>query len=174
MLVSNYSSLILGYSSRNDEFRNVPLKLIVTLPDFSRNQINMDELYEQFGTSSAYPIATEKQNNAPVSDEDFSLSIEKVFLDEPRIITDINLLYCNAYNVCCKNDEEIWTSGDDNYIELYNLQGNRVRSTVNKFGFMPRDIAVDCSGDLLSVIERNKCVNIVDRKNRYKVFREHG
>lgn len=34
MLVSNDSSLILGYSSRNDEFRNAPLKLIVTLPDF--------------------------------------------------------------------------------------------------------------------------------------------
>lgn len=75
--------------------------------------------------------------------------------------------------MCCNNDEEIWTSGDDNSIELYNLQGNRVRSTVNKFGFMPRDIAVDCSGDLLYVVEINKCVNIVDRKNRYKVS-EHG
>lgn len=134
----------------------------------------MDELYEQFGTSSAYPIVTEKQSNATGSDEDIFLFIEKVFLDEPRIITDIKLLYYNAYNVCCKNDEEIWTSGDDNSIELYNLQGNKVRSTVNKFGFMPRDIAVNCSGDLLYDVERNKCVNIVDRKNRYKVFREHG
>lgn len=61
-------------SLRNNEFRNVPLKLIVTLPDFSRNQINMDELYEQFGTLSAYPIVTEKQSNATGSDEDISLS----------------------------------------------------------------------------------------------------
>lgn len=68
----------------------------------------MDELYEQFGTSSAYPIVTEKQSNAKGSDEDIFLFIEKVFLDEPRIITDIKLLYYNAYNVCCKNDEEIW------------------------------------------------------------------
>lgn len=56
----------------------------------------MDELYEQFGTSSAYPIVTEKQSNATGSDEDIFLFIEKVFLDEPRIITDIKLLYYNA------------------------------------------------------------------------------
>lgn len=76
MLVSNDSSLILGYSSGNDEFRSVPSKLIVTLPDFSQIQINIDELYEKFGTLSAYPIETEKQNNATGSDEDVSLSIE--------------------------------------------------------------------------------------------------
>lgn len=39
---------------------------------------------------------------------------------------------------------------------------------------MFRDIVVDCSGDLFYVVEINKCVNIVDRKNRYKVFREYG
>lgn len=83
MHVSNDSSLILGYSSRNDEFRSVPLKLIVTLLCFSANQINIDELYEQLGSLSAYPIVTEKHNNGTESDEDISLSIEKVFLDEP-------------------------------------------------------------------------------------------
>lgn len=36
---------------------------------------------------------------------------------------------------------------------------------------MFRDIVVDCSGDLFYVVEINKCVNKVDRKNRYKVFR---
>lgn len=97
-----------------------------------------------------------------------------VFFDELRIIIDINLLYCNVYNVCCKNDEEIWIFGDDNFIEFYNFQGNRVRLIVYMFGFMFRDIVVGCSGDLFFVIERNKCVNIVDRKNRYKVFREYG
>lgn len=164
MLVSNDSKLILGYSSRNDEFRSVPLKLIVTLPCFSANQIKIDELYEQFGSLSAYPIVTEKHNNGTESDEDISLSIEKVFLDEPRIITDINLIYRNAYNVSCKNDEEIWTSNSSsNSIELYNLEGEKLRSTQNKFGFMLRDIAVDSSGNLLYAVERNKCVNIVDR-----------
>lgn len=39
---------------------------------------------------------------------------------------------------------------------------------------MFRDIVVDCSEDLFYDVERNKCVNIVDRKNRYKVFREYG
>lgn len=163
MHVSNDSSLILGYSSRNDEFRSVPLKLIVTLLCFSANQINIDELYEQLGSLSAYPIVTEKHNNGTESDEDISLSIEKVFLDEPRIIRDINLIYRNAYNVSCKNDEEIWTSGSSNSIELYNLEGEKLRSTQNKVGFMPTDIAVDSSGNLLYAVERNKCVNIVDR-----------
>lgn len=63
----------------------------------------------------------------------------------------------------CKNDEEIWTSGSSNSIELYNLEGEKLRSTQNKFGFMPTDIAVDSSGNLLYAVERNKCVNIVYR-----------
>lgn len=76
--------------------------------------------------------------------------------------------------MCCKNDEEIWTSGDSNSIQLYNLEGEKLRSTQNMFGFIPRHIAVDYQGDLLYAVERNRCVNIVDRKNRYIVFREHG
>lgn len=56
-----------------------------------------------------------------VSDEDVFLFIEKVFFDELKIIIDINLLYCNVYNVCCNNDEEIWIFGDDNFIEFYNF-----------------------------------------------------
>lgn len=55
------------------------------------------------------------------SDEDIFLFIEKVFFDELRIIIDIKLLYYNVYNVCCKNDEEIWIFGDDNFIEFYNF-----------------------------------------------------
>lgn len=56
-----------------------------------------------------------------VSDKDVFLVIEKVFFDELRIIIDIYLLYCNVYNVCCNNDEEIWIFGDDNFIEFYNF-----------------------------------------------------
>lgn len=87
-----------------------------------------------------------------------------MFLDEPRIITDINILYRNAYNVCCKNDEGIRTSGDDYSIKLFNLEGEKVRSTHNKLGFMPRDIAVDSNVDLLHAVERYRCVDIVDKK----------
>lgn len=151
----------------------MPLKVIVTLPCFSPNQINIDELYGQFGSLSAYPIVTEKQN-ATRSDEEFSLSIEKIFLDEPKSIKDINIMYYNAYNVSCKNDEEIWTYGDDNSIKLYDLQGKMVRSTVNRFGFIPWDIVGNYGGDLVYTVHTNKSVNIVYEKNRYIVIREHG
>lgn len=47
----------------------------------------------------------------------------------------------------CKNDEEIWTSGDGYSIKLYDFQGNMVRSTVNRFRFSPWDIVGNYGGE---------------------------
>lgn len=73
----------------------------------------------------------------------------------------------------CKNDEEIWTSGDGYSIKLYDFQGNMVRSTVNRFRFSPWDIIGNYGGELVYTVDKNKSVNIVDEKDRYTVIREH-
>lgn len=56
----------------------------------------------------------------------------------------------------CKNDEEIWTSGDGYSIKLYDFQGNMVRSTVNRFRFSPWDIIGNYGGELVYTVDKKK------------------
>lgn len=75
--------------------------------------------------------------------------LDKQLINEPRIITDIKTKYRELYNVSCHNDEEIWTSVEDNIICLYNLQGELVKSIQTTSGNRPDDIAVTKSGNLV-------------------------
>ena len=50
VLASKDLGLVFEYKSRNDEFRNTPIKPNATLPSFVANEIENDKLFEQFGS----------------------------------------------------------------------------------------------------------------------------
>ena len=49
----------------------------------------------------------------------------------------------------CLSYSELWTSGVENILRLYNLQGELLKSVKIKSGNVPWDIAVTQSGDLV-------------------------
>lgn len=70
---------------------------------------------------------------------------DRLFIDEPRIITDLETDFCEENRlrtVCCLSDEEIWTCGNDNLIRLYDLEGELQTDIPTHSGNMPTDIAV--------------------------------
>ncbi|XP_065939480.1 E3 ubiquitin-protein ligase arc-1-like [Magallana gigas] len=135
LLDSNDVSRVCAYKSKNDEFRRLPPKHTVSLPSFTPQKINKEQLYQQ-------PL-----------------------IDVPRIITQIYTKYVGLRSVSCLSDEEImWTCGGDKILRLYNLSGKLVKSVQTKSGNRPQDIAVTRSGDLVYTDYGDRTVNIVKNK----------
>ncbi|XP_078331348.1 uncharacterized protein LOC144625132 [Crassostrea virginica] len=136
-LVSEYI-----YTSRTEEFRNLPAQFQVTLPAFTPQEINREQIHQQIGSLSELAIT--------------------FLLDEPRILTDIQTEHNRLYSVSCLNDSEFWTCGYDDYImRLYNLQGELLRSVQTKSGHNSYDIAVTRGGGLVYTDYWDRSINLV-------------
>ena len=148
-------SLVSKYQSRIEDFRKLPSKLKMFLPNFQPVKINRDQLLKQFGSLTALSIETEEQAySVPSQRADMPL------LDDPQLITEIDTAYKYLYNVSCLSDGEIWTRRNDNNLKLYNLKGELLKSDQTKSGDIPRDIAVTRSGDLVYADDKDISVNL--------------
>ncbi|XP_034314966.2 tripartite motif-containing protein 3-like isoform X2 [Magallana gigas] len=174
---SNDVSRVSAYKSRIAEFRRLPPKLTVSLPSFTPQKINKEQLYQQFGSLSASSIKTEEQVYTMDSPGAESSPPDRPLIDVPRIITQINTEYGDSnelFSVSCLSDEELWTRGRDNKMRLYNLKGKLVKSVKTKSGSDPWDIAVTRSGDLVYTDYYDGTVNIVKNKKIKAVIRLRG
>lgn len=124
------------FQSRNAEFRRLPHSLKVSLPTFTPNK----QIQQQFGSL-------------------LKLFLKKELLDKPIHIKTMKTDHDSLFNVTCLRDEAIWTSGRDNFIKLYNLNGELVKTIETKSG--PYGIEVTRSGGLVYTdVVRNTCFQI--------------
>ncbi|XP_065928653.1 E3 ubiquitin-protein ligase TRIM71 isoform X4 [Magallana gigas] len=173
LLDSNDVSRVSAYKSRIAEFRRLSPKLKVSLPNFIPQKINPEQLYQQFGSLSAFSITTEEHGYTMETSEAGSSPL-KPLLDEPRIISTIQTQY-PLTSVTCDSDEEIWACSYSNQMmSLYNLQGELVKSVQTKSGNGPWDIAVTRSGDLVYTDYNDRTVNIVKNTQIQTVIRLQG
>eukprot|EP00105_Crassostrea_gigas_P036207 XP_019920355.1 PREDICTED: uncharacterized protein LOC109617885 [Crassostrea gigas] len=175
LLDSKDVCLVSEYKSRNAEFRRLPPKLKVTLPNFRPQKIHTDQLIEQFGSLSALSFTTEKQDYSMPPQGAESSPPNWSLMDEPQVITAIDTGHKYPYGVTCLNDTEVWThGGSDNMMKLFNLQGKLVESIQTKSENDPQDIAVTRSGDLVYTDYVDRTVNIVKNTQIQTVIRLWG
>nr|XP_022304512.1 uncharacterized protein LOC111111687 [Crassostrea virginica] len=170
LLDSDDVCLVSEYTSRNEEFRSLPAQFQVNLPTFSPQEINREQLYQQLGSLSqlviTYPLTdeasrtTEEHGGLQKTPGAVSSPPIRPLSDKPRILTDISTGYNELYHVSCLSDEEIWISGDNKIMKLYNLKGELLKSVQTKSGNKPWDIAVTRSGGLVYA-DWDRSINLV-------------
>nr|XP_022333992.1 uncharacterized protein LOC111130975 [Crassostrea virginica] len=140
--------LVSEYISRTEEFKNLPDQFQVILSNFTPWKIDRKDIYQKIGSLSELIIKYPQ------------------FLDEPRILTDIQTDYKAFHglrSVSCLSDNELWTCGEmEKIMKLYNLQGELLSSVQTKSGAKPWDIAVTLSGDLVYTDRDDRSINLVN------------
>ncbi|XP_048766876.2 E3 ubiquitin-protein ligase Midline-1-like [Ostrea edulis] len=173
MLKSNDVSLTSTYKSRNSEFRTLPPKVRVTVPSFSPQKINKDQLNEMFGSLPPLSINTE-HGVAMKSAEAVTSPPVKPLLDEPRVTATIDTGYIQLFSVSCLSEDQVWTRGINKTMKLLNLQSELLTSIQTKSGDWPTDIAVTRDGDLVYTDYRDNTVNLIKNKQIQTVITLHG
>nr|XP_011433467.2 uncharacterized protein LOC105318413 [Crassostrea gigas] len=174
LLNSKNVCLVSEYKSRNPEFKQLPSKLKVSLPNFKSQEIHIDQLTEQFGSLSALSFTIEEQDYVMPTQGAESSPPDRSLMSVPRIISSIDTMYEHISGVTCLNDTEIWTRGLNNIMNLYNLQGDLLKSIQTNTGNNPWDIAVTRSGELLYTDYHDRTVNIVKNTQVQTVIRLEG
>ena len=178
LLDSSDVCLLSSYNSRNEQFRRLPAQVQVTLPSFTSQEINTEQLNQQLGTLTKLVITTEEHCDPMESlGVGTSSSSTRPLLDEPKIIRDIITDYGEddrLQNVSLLSDNELWTSGFGNIMRLYNLQGELLKSVPTKSGNAPCGIAVIQSGDLVFTDVREGSINIVKNTEIQSLIRLCG
>ncbi|XP_056015332.1 tripartite motif-containing protein 3-like [Ostrea edulis] len=172
ILDSNDVFLTSSYKSRNSEFRTLPPKVRVTLPSFSPQKINKDQLNEMFGSLSPLSINTE-HGDTMKSAEAVSSPPVKPLLDEPRLTATIDTGY-RPRSVSCLSEDQVWTCGENETMKLLNLRGKLLTSIKTKSGNRPRDIAVTRDGDLVYTDYDKGTINLVRNKQIQTVITLQG
>lgn len=174
LLDSNDVNFVFSYKSNNAVFRKLPSRLKVNLPSFSPHQINREQIAQQIGSLSALSFTKEERVYTEKTTEGTSSSSFKPLMDKPSIITTINSKHSSLYNVACLGDDNIWTSGDDNIMNLFNIQGELQKSIKNNSNNRPFDIALTKSEDLVYTDYTGRLVNKVKNTQIEKLMRLPG
>nr|XP_022297508.1 tripartite motif-containing protein 2-like [Crassostrea virginica] len=160
--------LLSEYVSRNEEFRKLPSQFQVTLPTFTPEEMDREQILQQLGSLSKLAIITEEHSTqAKTSGAEFP----------PYVLQSIETSYGKdngLHNVSCLNDRDLWTQGRDKILRLYNTFGHLKESIQTKSGNKPWDMAVTTNGELVYTDYRDKSINIVKDAKIKSLIRLHG
>lgn len=110
--------LLFAYKSIINEFRKLPPKIIVSLPTFTPHQINVENMYEQFGFLTKLSI-TDDENGCITPVDDAIPPSARPLIDKPQILTEVTTEYVvhdSLVSVCCLRDDKVWTSSHDSIL----------------------------------------------------------
>nr|XP_022308239.1 E3 ubiquitin-protein ligase TRIM36-like [Crassostrea virginica] len=162
LLETSDVSHVSKYKSKNGDLKNLPPKLKISLPNFQPQRIDTEQLLKQFGSLSSISIETVEQGYTVPSPGAESSHPARLLLDVPHLVTDIPTIgYDCLFHVSCLSDEEIWISGNNKFMKLYNLKGQLLNSVLTKSGNNPKDIAVTRSGGLVYADPKDRSINVV-------------
>lgn len=82
--------LFSAYKSRNTELKRLPPKVTFSFPRFTPLKIKRKQFYQLFGSLLDFSFKIEEHGNKMDSPSAGSFSLDKPFIDVPRIVTDIN------------------------------------------------------------------------------------
>nr|XP_022299448.1 uncharacterized protein LOC111108136 isoform X2 [Crassostrea virginica] len=181
LIESDNVYFVFSYKSKNEEFRELPAPLQVSLPTFTPYEINREQICQQIGSLSKLSITTEKNGGGQRKPSRVlpppPPTRPRPIIGEPRILTEIKTQYgmSNALSsVAGLSDSKLWTSGSDKIVRLYNLQGELLKSVLTKSGNWPGDVAVTPSGEMVYTDPRDSSVYIVKKKKIKLLIRLHG
>ena len=184
MLESNDAGLLSEYTSRNSEFKNLPALFHVVLPIFIPQDINRQQIRQLFGILSKQAITRQfPEDQTNTTNEQVGLSKIQGAMpirinDEPRVLKEINTgfggwLY-RLYSVSTLNDDEIWISGSDKTMKLFNLQGKLIKSAQTKSENRPMDIAVTRGGNPVYTDYKDNSINLVTDEQVQQLVKLQG
>nr|XP_022300405.1 uncharacterized protein LOC111108667 [Crassostrea virginica] len=152
---SNEISATIHYSSKNEEFSKLPLKVNVSMPKIIPKQIERETLRNMIGNIT--PLSTTLEKRIFTAKKPKTSFRE--LLDEPKVLKTINTGHGRLRNVTCRNEEKIWTSGETADVKCFNIQGVLLMTIRTKSGVKwPNDIAVDGDGALLYIDQMKRTV----------------
>ncbi|XP_048736046.2 uncharacterized protein LOC125651467 [Ostrea edulis] len=154
---SNEVSVTMEYRSKNEDFRNFSPKVRVSLPTFSPNTIDSEQIYKSLGSLIPLSFTTDK-NGDILKKAETSL---KEHMDEPELVATINTGYENLHSVTCLSEEEFWTSAEVEDMKCFNVQGTLINTMKTESWGCSHDIAVTSDGDLVYSDGRTMTVNKV-------------
>ncbi|XP_061168968.1 E3 ubiquitin-protein ligase TRIM71-like [Saccostrea echinata] len=166
ILDSNEISLLLGYKSHIPKLQKLPAKISDRMPHFTPWNCEEGQFIKVFGKLTTLFITSDehgyKMKTPQQSPEIDSSPLFKYLLDKPETANLIKTEYGYLYNVVCRNDEKIWTSGNDREMKLFGVnKGSLLQSITTTSGKDPYDITLTKGGDLVFTDSRDKTVNIV-------------
>lgn len=167
---------VCAYKSKNAVFRKLPPKLTLYLPKFIPHEIDEAEINLQLGVLLNLTVKTEKYDPIVTSKEVVPSPPKRPLLPYQIVITNI-FTESGKNNLChvsCVSNKEIWTSGCDEFLRLYNLEGKLVKSIKTKSGNVPIAIAIIRFDDLIYADNYDRSVNIVKGTEVHTMIRLQG
>jgi hypothetical protein len=143
----------------------LPPKVQVSLPTFSPNPIDSEQLYKALGS-----LMPDKNCNTQKKTE----SSPKELMDEPQLVTTVNTGYKNLRSVTCLSEEEFWTSAEVSDMKCYNVQITVINTMKTKSGVWSDDIAVTDDGELVYTDRSARTVYKVKHGQTDEVIRLQG
>ena len=177
LLDNNDANLLSDYKSRNEEFRRLPVQFQVTLPVFTPQEINREQIQQHLGSLSKQIITTEKHAGPMKTTVAESSTQVRLLLDEPRLLTKINTEYGKVnelHSASCLSDFELWTCGRDIIMRLYNIQGELLKTVQTRSGNWPQDMTVTQSRDLVYTDFHDSSINMVKNTQVELLIRPKG